>query len=136
FVRRLRRFAAERDLAAFFLGKIDIELYFIELRLVHDRALLSLLIERIPMFQLRCPFDETIDELLINRLLDENTRAAQTNLALVGERRAHAAGDGRVEVGIGENDVRIFATELERNFLKQRRAGFGDLLSGDGAARK
>src|SRR5262249_35613799 len=85
-VRRFRRFAAERDLAAFFLRKIDIEPYLLELRLVHDRALFSFLINRIALFQLRRAIDESFGEFLIDRFFDKDARAAQTNLSLVRER--------------------------------------------------
>src|SRR5471030_3239830 len=84
-VNRLRRFPAERDLAAFFLRKIDIELYLIELRLAHDRALLGRFFQRIAAFQLRRCGNEAIDEILVSRALDEHARTAQTNLALVRE---------------------------------------------------
>src|SRR2546430_7095915 len=51
--------------------------------------------------------DELIDELFVNRFLDKHTRAAQTNLSLVCERRADTASDGGIEIGVGENDVWI-----------------------------
>src|SRR5207244_8608600 len=86
FIRRLRRFAAEGDLAAFLSSKIDIELYFIELRLVHDRALLGFLVERIALAQLCRSFDKAFRELLVYRFLDEHARTAETNLSLIRER--------------------------------------------------
>src|SRR5205823_6688003 len=47
---RFRRFATECDFASLFLRKIDVELYLIELRFAYDRALLSLVVERIASF--------------------------------------------------------------------------------------
>src|SRR5438552_7014944 len=92
-VRWFRRFAAEGDLAAFLLCKIDIELYFIDLRLVHDRALLRFLVQWVAYFQLHGFVDETIDEIFVSRSLHKNARTAQTNLALVREGTTHSGGD-------------------------------------------
>ena len=113
-----RRFSAEGELTAFFPCKIDIEFNFIELRLIHDRALFGFLVERIALAQLCRSFDKPFRELLVYRFLDEEARAAQTNLALVCERGSHATGNGSVEIGIGKNYVWIFSAELERNFFE------------------
>src|SRR5262249_54810181 len=85
FVRRLRRRTAERDLAAFFLREIDVELYLLELRLVNDRTLLGFFVQRIGQAQLGRFFDETLQEILVSRSLDKDARPAQTHLALVCE---------------------------------------------------
>src|SRR5205823_10941712 len=53
FVRRFWHGTAKRYLAAFFLGEIDVELYFLKLRFVHDRALIGFLVEWIAHCQLR-----------------------------------------------------------------------------------
>ena len=84
-VDRFRRFTAKRDLPAFFLRKIDVKLHLIELRLAYDRALIGFLIERIAHFQLRRFLDEALDEIFVDRTLDEHARPAQANLALVSE---------------------------------------------------
>ena len=76
-VDRFRRLAAKRDLAAFFLREIDIELHLVELRLAHDRALLGFVVERIANFQLRRFVDEAVDEIVVGRALDENAGTAQ-----------------------------------------------------------
>src|SRR5207245_8553677 len=93
FVRRLWRGTAECDFTAFFLAKIDVELDFIELCLVHDRALLGFLVERIAHLQLGRFVDKPIDEIFISRALDEYARTAQATLALSCVCRAHPARD-------------------------------------------
>ena len=133
-VDRFRRVPAERDLPAFFLREIDIELHLIELRLRDDRALVGCRFQRIADVALRRLLDEAIDEIFVGRALDEHARTAQANLALVGERRAQAAGDGGVLVGVGKDDVRILPAQLERNFLEHRRASLGHLAAGHRAA--
>src|SRR5204863_8662626 len=102
--------------------EIDIELYFIELRLVHDRALLGFLVERITEFQLGRLIDEALDEIFESGTLHKHARAAQANLTLVRERRAHAASDGSLKIGIGKDDIWVLTAQLERNLLEQRRA--------------
>src|SRR5207249_11153202 len=109
----LRRFTAERDLPAFLLRQIDIEFYFIELRLVHDCPLIRFLFERIADFQFRRFVDETVDEIFVGGAFDEYTRTTQADLALVCERRSHTAGDGSLQVGIGEDDVWVLPAEFE-----------------------
>jgi hypothetical protein len=82
----LRRRTAERDFAAFFLREIDVELYFLELRLVHDRALLGIFVQRIAQAQLCRSFNEAFDKIRVSRSLDKHARPAQADLSLVCER--------------------------------------------------
>src|SRR5262249_36079704 len=82
----LGRGTAKRDFAAFFLREIDVELYFLELRLVHDRDLLGFFIQRVAQAQLCRSFDEALDKILVSRSLDKHARSAQADLSLVRER--------------------------------------------------
>ena len=102
----------------------------------NDRALIGFFVQRIAHFQLRSCCDELPNEFVVSRSLDKNARTTQANLTLVGERGSHAAGDRSVKIGVGENDVGIFAAEFERDFFEQRRAGFSDFAAGHCAARK
>src|SRR5205085_7542828 len=72
-------------------------------------------------------------EWVVQRALDEDARSAQTDLALIPKARANRRGDAFVEIGVGENDVRIFSSELERDFLEQRRRVRRDRRAVDGA---
>src|SRR5207248_5290176 len=117
FVDCLGSLAPERDLASFLLREIDVELYFPQLGLAHDRALFSFFIERVALFQLRCLFDESLDEVVVGGALDEDTRATEANLALVRERRTNTAGDRCIEIADGINDVWIFNAQFEGNLL-------------------
>ena len=66
-------------------------------------------------------------EALVDRALHEQARAAQADLALVGEARAHDRVEVRIaEIEIGEHDRRILAAQLERELLELRRGGGGD----------
>src|SRR5438477_4617394 len=78
--RWFRSFTAEGGDTAFFLGEIHVIFYLIQLRLVHDRALLRFLVQWVAYFQLRGFVDETIDEISVSRALHKNARTAQANL--------------------------------------------------------
>ena len=66
----------------------------------------------------------------MDRLLDEQPRAGAAALALIEKQAELGPGDGRVEVGVGEDHVRAFATQLKRQSL-QRGSGIDhDFLSG------
>ena len=47
--------------------------------------------------------------------LDHQARAGRADLTGVGRQRLQRAGDGRLEIGIGEHDDRRLATELQRH---------------------
>src|SRR4029077_16444166 len=112
-VDRIRRFATKSDFTTFLLRKIDIELHLIELRFAYDRALFSVLVERIAPFKFRRFVEKTINEIIVGRSCNEDAGAAETHLALICEGRGHTAGDGGVQIGVGEDDVWIFSSELE-----------------------
>src|SRR5204863_1937085 len=136
FVHRFRRFASERNLPAFLLSLSDVELDLLKLCLACDRALVGFIVERIAHFQLRRLLDEALDEIAVSRALDEHARAAQANLSLVCEGRTQASGDGRVEIGVRKNDVRVFPAELERDLLEEWRACFSHFATCDRTAGK
>src|SRR5206468_2480266 len=67
-------------------------------------------------------------------LLDEDARAAQTDLPLVGERRPEAGAHRLVEIGVGEHDVRVLPAHLQRHLLEQWRGVLRDVRPGRRAA--
>ena len=87
-----------------------------------------------PTLQLRGRGDEALDELVVDRSLDEDPRAAQADLALVGEGGAKRAGHRLVEIGVGEDDGGVLAAQLERELLEQRRRDARRSGAGRGAA--
>ena len=64
----------------------------------------------------------------------EQARASAAGLALVEEDAARRAGDGAVEVGVGEHDRRRLAAKLERDLLEVARRGLHDQLAHLGRA--
>ena len=79
--------------------------------------------------------DHLLDELVVDLLLDEEAAAGAAALALVEEEGEVRAFDGRVEIGVGEDDVGALAAELERDALEVRAGGgLHDQLADLGAA--
>src|SRR5690606_39030943 len=67
---------------------------------------------------------EAVDQLVVQRLLDEHPGAGAAHLALVEEDAVDDALDRLVDRRVGEDDVRGLAAQLQRRVL----AGAGDLL--------
>ena len=67
-------------------------------------------------------------------LLDVEPRARAAALPVIEEDGAGRAGNGGVEVGVVEDDVRRFAAEFERNFLQIAGGRLQDQLADFGRA--
>ena len=78
--------------------------------------------------------DHRVDELLVDRPLHEDAAARRADLALVDEDAEQRAVDRGLEVGVGEEDVRRLAAELERDLLQRVGRAPHDDLADLGAA--
>ena len=76
------------------------------------------------------PFDHLIEMLLMNK----QPRAGAAALAMIEEDRVRRTGDGRIEIGIFEHNIRRLAAELERDFLQVVGSGSHDQLAHFGRA--
>src|SRR5699024_5537738 len=74
--------------------------------------------------------DELVHELVVNRLVQEQSRTGGATLAGVGEDGKERAVDGLVDVGVWEDDVRRLAAKLEGNLLDRSGAQPDDLPAG------
>src|SRR5712692_9472239 len=128
------------DLGAFGLARLDELADLLQLLLRVDRAHVGVLVERIADAQrLQAPL-QLGDRLLVDRLLDEQSRAGAADVALVEVDAVDDALDRLVERAVVEDDVRRLAAELEREPLARTgeaalnrlpdlgRAGEGDLV--------
>ena len=59
-------------------------------------------------------------------MFDENALDGKADLATVGKTPPYSAARRDFEIGVGENDHRVFAAEFEHRRDKPRGAGFGD----------
>ncbi len=80
------------------------------------------------------PLDETRQEAVVDRPLDQHARAAEADLALVGEGGPGGAVERPVEVGVGEDHRGVLAAQLQAELLEQRGARGGHGPAGGGAA--
>ena len=86
-----------------------------------ERAEVRRRVERVAGAQLPGQRDEPLDDRVQHGPLDEQPRRRDAGLARVVEDAPDAAAHGGVEVGVGEDDVRRLAAELEHDLLERRR---------------
>ena len=93
-----------------------------------QRAELGSRIERIPGPDFPRPVGHSRDDLLVERLLDEQPRSRRAALTVHGEDLGERRVDAELRVGVLEDDHRRLAAELDRGALERRRAGGDDRL--------
>ena len=94
---------------------------FVAVRLGDQRPRLRLVVERAAEADQLGAADQLVDELVVDRLLDDQPRAGGADLAGVQEDRGEREVEGRLAVGVGEHDVGVLAAELEGDLLHGRR---------------
>ena len=99
-----------------------------------DRAHLALRIEAVADANLLRALDEPLDETIVERAFENEPRSGRADLSRVGEDAEERVVDRRLEIGVGEDDVRRLAAELERDLLQVRRRVVHDAASGLRAA--
>src|SRR5581483_1141617 len=120
-------FAAAEDRAAFLPSKRDVAHDFVEMGARDHGAEVGRGVARIADAKRTHFVHEAILELRIDRPLDQDPRAAQADLALVGECRAHERRPVRLgRFPVGEDERRILATHLERDLAETRCRSRGD----------
>ena len=72
----------------------------------HERPHLGLAIQRIAEPDPRRLLDERLEHAVVDRSLDEQARPGRADFALIGKRAEERAVDRRIEIGVGEDDVR------------------------------
>ena len=125
----LARLPAEHDLAALLARALDEGVHALLVRLRDQRAHLRLRVERVAHLQLPGLLGERGDEVVVDRLLDEDSRARLAALARGVVDRPDRARDRRVEVGVGEDEVGALAAQLQRQALDRLRAEPHDLAA-------
>src|SRR5207253_4925393 len=80
--------------------------------------------------------DELRDELLGDRLDDDESLGGDAALAAVDQARVGRSGGGEVEIRIFQDDERVAAAELEHGLLEHLPSPLSDLASGQLAARE
>ena len=78
--------------------------------------------------------DQLVDELVVDRLLDDQPGAGRADLAGVQEDRGQREVERGLEVGVGEHDVGVLAAQLEGDLLHRGRGRGHDPPAGGQAA--
>ncbi len=78
--------------------------------------------------------DHLVDEAVVQRVLDDQPGAGRTDLPGMQEDGREGEIHGRLEVGVGEHDVRVLAAEFQRDLLHRRGGGRHDASAGLQAA--
>ena len=107
---RAEPLAAADASGSLLLARLDVAEHLVELGLVDLRALLGRGVERVAELALAGRGGEPLDHRVIDLVLDQQPAAGAAALALIEEQSEHRAVDGRVEVGVGEDDVRALAS--------------------------
>ncbi len=108
----------------------------LELALIDLRTLLGGAVERVAQLAILASFGKLFDHLVVDRLLNQQPAARAAALALIQEQPEHGPFDGRIEVGVGEDDVRALAAKLESHALERIGRILHDQLAGRGLTRE
>ena len=90
---------------SFLLAEAQIAGHALELLLRHQRADLRFRIEPVADAEVLAERRDPICELVIDFLLDEQTRAGAADLTGIGEHRHGGAGHRGLDIGVGKHDV-------------------------------
>ena len=112
------------------LAELDVAEDLVELLLRDLRALLGGGVEGVADLALLGLLGEPLDEFLVNLFLHEEPATRGAALATVEVDGVKGAGDGRLQVRVGEDDVGALAAELERGALQGIGRGLLDDLGG------
>ena len=111
--------AAGQHLRSLGTGVGDMALDLVEALVVDDRPLLDPVFHAVAHFHRCCYLGQAASELVIDSVLHEDAVGADTGLAGIAVFRGHGAGDGRIDIGIVEDDQRRVAAELEAHLLQR-----------------
>ena len=130
----LHAVAAAEDFAAFFLGEGDVGEDFVEVGFAHDGAYLGGVLGGVAHAEGADALGEGLEEAGVQGALHKYAAAAEANLALVGEGGTHGGAQHFVEVAVREDDVGVFAAQLQAEFFEEGRGLGADFGTGYGAA--
>ena len=122
--------AAAGDEAALGLADLDVAHDLVVVLGVHERADLGLRVVRVADDDARGLRGVALDELVVDRALDEDAAAGRAALAVEREDAEDRRVDRGLEVGVGEHDGGRLAAELHRQALEERRGVAEDQLAG------
>jgi hypothetical protein len=86
--------SADENGAPFFFRERNVAFDFAKVGLAHERAHVGRRVLRISDPELLDSLQKAVEELVVDGFLDEETRSAKADFALVGDARMNGCGDG------------------------------------------
>ena len=126
--------AAGHERRPFALAGLDVAQHGLHLLLRGQRAEAGLRVHRIAGHHLLRAGGELVDELVLDRLVDEQARSGGADFTLAVEDADRGAADRRFDVGVRQDDVRGLAAEFQRDLLQRVGRALHDRLAGAGIA--
>ena len=126
----LDQISAESELAAFFRRRFDVHQVLVELALVHHRADVGTLLERVIDFHAFQPLDQRSDELVVYAFSHDQTGRCGTTLAGGKIRAIDRAFHRDLQVRVVEHHQRVLAAHFELNLGHASDCLGGHLLAG------
>ena len=112
----------------------DVRLDLVAVRGAGQRPGLGLLVERAAEADPSGAVHDRVDELVVDRLLDDEPGAGRADLAGVQEHGGEREVERDLEIGVGEDDVGVLAAELQGDLLHGAGGGGHDPAAGLQAA--
>ncbi len=134
--RRILRNAAADQKPALALTYLDVVENLLLVLPGDERTHFRVAIERIPELDARRFLRQGVQHPTVNGTFDEQARPCRADLSLIRERAEQRTVDRRVEIRIGEHDVRILAAQLDRHPLDRVGSSLDHETSGVDAAGK
>src|ERR1700733_8288356 len=128
--------AAEHTRGALVFGDFDVVEHLLKLRPGRYRPDLSRVEQWVAHARGLAERDEFVDELIVDRTVDQRARPGNASLAGRGENARDNALDGVVDNGVLEHYIGRFAAKLERDRLDRPGSKLVDALSGAVASRE
>src|SRR5947209_7967250 len=127
---------AREELVALLLADVDVLQDLLLLVCRRHGAHVRLLVDRVADPELLGPLDEFVDHVVVDFLVDNQTRRRGAPLPGRPERAEHDAVHQELEVRVVHRDDRVLAAELESDLDHLLRSAFVHVLAGVDAARE
>ena len=109
------------------LADLDVAQDFLPRRLIDQRPHLDALVEAVADFDFPRAFDQHLGNVFRHVAMDDQSAGRRAALPGRAERAPERAFDGKIEIGIFHDDLRIFAAELQGNAFEILAAHRSDL---------
>ena len=121
--------ATAQDLSPLFPGELDVSENLVHVVFRNHRAKLRGRIQGVPCLHPGGFGHQRVAKLLVDGPLDQDARTTQANLSLVRKGTADGGAQSFLEVGVGEHNGRVLATQFQAHLLEFR----GDVARDPGA---